>query len=105
MDIKLVLQSGSISRFHNTLVDKKQTVDQHSWEVAVILNEIYPDCSKELLVYALLHDCNEQATGDVPSPTKRAYPKLKMLLDKIEKEYAKKHSQAASARFFLRKKC
>lgn len=89
MNIKKVLQSGSVMRYHNTRVDVKQTLDQHSWEVAIILQEIYPECSKELLVYALVHDAAEMYAGDAPAPAKRSVRGLKALLDKVEKTYAR----------------
>ena len=71
-------------RYHCTLIDKKQTVDSHSWETAIILTRIYPQCSKKLLEYALVHDCGESVTGDVPAPIKKRYPYLKDEYDKIE---------------------
>lgn len=89
MNLKKVLQSGSVMRYHNSQIDKKQTLDQHSWEVAVILQEIYPECSKELLVYSLVHDAAEMYAGDAPAPAKRSVRGLKALLDKVEKTYAR----------------
>lgn len=82
--IKSLLDSGSVVRYHCTLIDKKQTVDSHSWETAVILTRIYPECSKELLEFALLHDCGEVASGDAPAPIKKRYPSLKQTYDEIE---------------------
>lgn len=82
--IKSILDSGSVVRYHSTLIDKKQNVDSHSWETAVILSRIYPECSKELLEYALVHDSGEIITGDVPTPVKKKYPCLKETYDQIE---------------------
>lgn len=89
MDIIKILQSGSVMRYHNTMIDRKQTLDQHSWEVAIILDYIYPEASKELLIYALVHDAPELYSGDVPAPAKRDVPGLKDLMDMVEKNYAK----------------
>lgn len=87
MNIMKVLESGSVRRYHQTGVSRLQTNDQHSWEVAVILQYINPDCSKDALLYALFHDCAELHTGDMPATVKRAYADLKSMLDKIEKDY------------------
>lgn len=82
--IKPLLDSGSVVRYHCTLIDRKQNVDSHAWETAVILTRIFPQCSKELLQYALVHDCGESVTGDVPAPIKKRYPHLKDTYDQIE---------------------
>jgi 5'-deoxynucleotidase YfbR-like HD superfamily hydrolase len=68
-------------------VDKKQQIDSHSWEVAVILLKIYPECSKELLAHALTHDSGEIHTSDIAAPVKRMKPELKVMLDELEEIY------------------
>jgi|APSaa5957512576_1039674.scaffolds.fasta_scaffold02914_4 5'-deoxynucleotidase YfbR-like HD superfamily hydrolase len=87
MDIKKVLESGRVSRYHATLIDKKQTVDIHSWEVAVVLRHIYPNCSRDLLFYALTHDSAEIYTSDIAAPVKKRNPELKEVFDRMEDEY------------------
>lgn len=88
MNIDKVLQSGDVQRYHATTVHNKQLLSSHHWEVAVIMLKIYPECSKQLLVEALTHDCSEAFTGDTPSTAKKACPELKVLLDGLEKQYA-----------------
>ena len=49
-----------------------------------ILLAIWPDLPKDVLIYALLHDIGEIATGDLPFPTKAKNPKLKEIMDDAE---------------------
>ena len=54
-----------------------QTLGHHQWGVAVLLLELFPDCSMETLKEALLHDTGEPGAGaDVSAPAKAKYPKL-----------------------------
>jgi len=76
MNILKVLESGRVARYHSTLIEKKQPVSDHSWEVAIILKQIYPTVSGALLFYALTHDAAEIYTSDLASPVKRANPNI-----------------------------
>lgn len=87
MNIKAVLEAGQVMRYHSTLIREKQSNSEHQYEVAVILSHIYPEGSKELMLYALTHDSSEIFTGDMPAPIKREEPKLKQVLDQIESTY------------------
>lgn len=54
-----------------------QTLGHHQWGVAVLLLELFPDCSRETLREALLHDTGEPGAGaDVSAPAKAKYPAL-----------------------------
>lgn len=54
-----------------------QTLGHHQWGVAVLLLELFPDCSMATLKEALLHDTGEPGAGaDVSAPAKRKYPAL-----------------------------
>lgn len=54
-----------------------QTLGHHQWGVAVLLLELFPDCSMETLKEALLHDTGEPGAGaDVSAPAKAKYPRL-----------------------------
>jgi len=87
MNIRKILQSGNVVRFHNSIGMDKQKNSEHEWEVALILQHIYPDCSKQLLLAALTHDAAEYFTGDIPFPTKQASPELKSVLDRLEQQW------------------
>lgn len=87
MDIKTVLDSGHVVRYHCAPIDQKQSNSSHQWEVAVILTQIYPQVSAQLLTFALTHDVAEMVTGDMPSPIKKEVPELKAILDELEEDY------------------
>jgi len=87
MKLRKTLDTGKTVRYHATLIDKKQNVAEHSWEVAIILKEIYPQCSADLFFYALTHDCAEMYTGDLPATVKKDVPHVKALFDDLEDRY------------------
>ena len=99
MNLKKVLDSGSVIRYHATLIDKKQDTAQHQFGVTLILTAIYPKCSKELMLYALTHDAAEIITGDIPAPVKRANPSIKKAFDALEKQHREGALQLSSSPF------
>ena len=54
MNLKKILDAGSVVRYHSTLIDKKQFNSEHQWEVGIILKKIYPECSADLLFHSLM---------------------------------------------------
>ena len=57
-----------VRRWH-TNPDLCHTVDPvgwHSSRMAILALEIWPDCSRDLLVACLCHDLGESVTGDIP---------------------------------------
>jgi len=87
MNINTILNSGDVVRFHNHSGIDKQRNSEHQWGVALVLNYIYPNASKELILAAMTHDAAEYYTGDVPFPVKKDHPELSHLLRKIEKQW------------------
>jgi 5'-deoxynucleotidase YfbR-like HD superfamily hydrolase len=84
MNIKKVLQSGGVVRYHNHVGIDKQPLSSHQWGVALIVQKIYPICSKELLLAALTHDASEYWTGDVPAPVKWSSALVKEMMEGLE---------------------
>lgn len=84
MKIKTILNSGEVVRFHNHSGIDKQKNSEHQWGVALIVEYIYPNCSKQLLLAALTHDAHEYFTGDIPFPIKQHSPELKGVLQGLE---------------------
>ena len=66
-----------VSRFHTVAsLNPKQTVGSHSYGVAILINELWADASKELLQKALYHDVPEVMLGDIPFTAKRNHPEI-----------------------------
>lgn len=84
---QMLRKGGSVKRWHTISNAKEQTVAAHSWGVAVIIMDLWPDSRAALLHAALLHDVPEQLIGDVPSPTKWAHPRLAKELDLAEESF------------------
>lgn len=75
---------NKVKRYHTIDLLVPETVGHHSANMAVLVTMIYPECTLEMLKWALLHDIAEQWTGDVPAPAKWASPALKSALDELE---------------------
>jgi len=84
-----ILSGGEVKRYHTMKTIGEQTVANHSWGVAVILNWLKPDISKAALLKALSHDVAEKRTGDMPAPTKWNNKDLAYELHVVEKEIEK----------------
>ncbi len=90
-------EAGQVGRCHVVPTVGSQDVSQHCWNVAIIVWSIASNDTSEmgeprpeLLAYALLHDCAEVVTGDVPSPAKWMYPELEKALKSVESDFHKK---------------
>lgn len=66
----LKLRGGGVTRYHVEPGCAAQTVADHSWRVAVIAHELWPE-RPHLVMAALYHDVAEGLTGDMPAPIKR----------------------------------
>ena len=67
----LELRKGGVTRrLHTVPMLGSQTVAQHSWGVAVLLVQLHPNPSLQLLKAALWHDVAEAWVGDVPATAK-----------------------------------
>lgn len=69
--LALKLRGGAVKRYHTEPIDIRQDVAQHTWRMMVILQHIWPDASRELLLAAMRHDMAEVFVGDLPAPLKR----------------------------------
>lgn len=71
-----IRKGGDVKRFHTVTMLREHLVSSHSWGVATIILDVYPECSKELLIAALYHDVPEHIVGDMPATTKWRHPEL-----------------------------
>ena len=76
--------SGKVKRWHTRHSIPPQTTADHSWGVAMILLQFCPNPSAALLRAAIIHDCGELVTGDIPGNFKRSNPELTKSLDALE---------------------
>ena len=83
----MLRKGGSVKRWHTITNAKEQTVAAHSWGVAVIVMELWPDSRTHRIYASLLHDVPEQLIGDVPAPTKWAHPRLAKELGVAEESF------------------
>jgi len=88
-----IYEAGEVRRFHTTRVLHPQSVGEHSWGVAFILQWLcYPLLpSAAVLCAALCHDLPESETGDVPAPAKWRHAKLAEALDVAELDFVSTH--------------
>lgn len=91
--VEFALNGGFTKRFHTVQTLREHTVGHHSFGVAVLCIYLSGDVKPrvELITSALFHDLAEQMVGDIPSPTKRSIPSLKIELDKYEEEFLAKY--------------
>lgn len=90
-DFTTLYQSGAVKRWHTRFTLKEQDVAAHSWGVAMIVAYVEPEASAALLKAALVHDCAEISTGDVPYPVKRDHEPLRTELSKVEGAFEDEH--------------
>jgi len=83
----LVRSGYNVQRFHAGRRIQAETVGHHSANLCAILLELWPDCSRDLLVAGLMHDVAEGYTGDIPYPVKADHPSLKASLGLVEAEW------------------
>jgi len=67
---------SAVKRYHILRTHRIQTVGEHSHGVALLVMQVEPNCTAELLKAALTHDFHERDTGDMPSTAKWLYPPL-----------------------------
>ena len=82
------LKGGDVLRYHTRPeVAEKQDVAAHSWRSLVLLTTLWPDASKNSILFVLYHDVAELEIGDVPATTKWKYKDLAKTLTVIENDY------------------
>ena len=90
----LTTRLSAISRYSQTHLIKSESVLEHTGFVAIsallIATSLDVDINYGMLLKkALVHDIDELATGDIPSPTKYANRKIQEAICEIEEENMK----------------
>ena len=82
--------AGRIRRLHiRPMNGEEQNVAAHTWGVVMILLDLFPDVSRDAIIFALRHDVPEVVTGDIPANVKWDNPGLEEALEKREREFLK----------------
>lgn len=108
LSIQDILAVGAVDRWHNTATARRQSLAEHSYQVAMLaakLAHAEEDLGKpldafewsQLFLCALTHDLHEVDFGDIPSPTKwllqARIPALGRVDDHLEDEFwARRHA-------------
>ena len=58
----------------------------HSYAVSILIDQLWPDSSKQLIMAALYHDVPEIILGDIPATAKWDYPELHKAFEKAERK-------------------
>lgn len=81
----LFRDAGAVKRYHACRMTREQTLAAHSFGVAMLVQQVFPECRKELLLAAMKHDLPELITGDIPAPVKRTSVAISLILEEMEK--------------------
>ena len=82
------MNGAAVKRYHTIPTINSETVGEHSFGVAMMVLAITEQkASANLLKAALFHDMAEQHTGDVPFPSKKAFPIVKFALEAAEESW------------------
>ena len=83
-----IRMAGRIRRLHiRPMNGEEQNVAAHTWGVVMILLDLFPDVSRDAIIFALRHDVPEVVTGDIPANVKWDNAELEEALEKREKEF------------------
>jgi hypothetical protein len=75
--IQDIMRANYVERWQLVNVSRRQTVAEHSFNVAIIVKSIAEEMKFDsgvidhIMKYALMHDLDEVITGDIPTPTKQ----------------------------------
>lgn len=78
--------SGEAVRWHTWPMLRRESIAEHSWQVARVLLAIWPLCPRELLIHCIVHDLGETGPGDAPYPSKLNSPVLAKEHARLERE-------------------
>lgn len=74
-------------RYHTVAMQaERQTVGAHSYAVSILIDQLWPDSSKQLIMAALYHDVPEVILGDIPATAKWSYPEIQQAFERAEKK-------------------
>ena len=87
VNLSFIKRYSVIPRIH------EESIAEHSFFVASIVIQLYEQynfCVGLAVSMAIVHDWTESYTDDITVATKRAYPEIAKVVDKVEEKVAKK---------------
>ncbi len=75
---------GRVERAHGIPHHGSYSNAAHSWGVAMLMLQLWPEDFPRLAAACLIHDIPECWTGDIPAPSMRYIPGMKEAIGKIE---------------------
>ena len=74
-------------RFHTVAMQaERQTVGAHSYAVSILIDQLWPDSTKQLIMASLYHDVPELILGDIPATAKWSFPEVHKAFEDAEKK-------------------
>jgi len=80
-------RNGQVVRKHTMENIRAENDAEHTWGLTMLLICAWPNVPEHIIKMAIIHDCGERATGDMPGPTKWANPVLGDEMDRLEKQH------------------
>ncbi len=79
-------EAGKVLRCHNVPHHGTYSVAEHSWQAVMLMVQLHPDPSRNLLIAMACHDVAERFYGDQPVPVGWAKPEIRRLQKEAEAE-------------------
>lgn len=81
-----IRRGGAVTRCHTVPYQGRYTVAEHSWGVAILAMQLYPNSWLRIVEACLTHDVPELITGDIPSPVIKESAELRRKLMDMDNE-------------------
>lgn len=76
---------GAVRRAHGLRQIGDYNVAEHSWGVAMLILQLWPEDFERLAAPALVHDIAEAWVGDIPAPVCKYVPAIKQAAEVLER--------------------
>jgi 5'-deoxynucleotidase YfbR-like HD superfamily hydrolase len=75
---------GAVERCHGIRHQMSYSNARHSWGVAMIILQVWPEHFQDLAAFAISHDVPEGWVGDIPMPVKKYSQEIKSAVSLME---------------------
>ena len=84
--IELARLGGGVERCHMVPHQGSYSNAAHSWGVALLMLQLFPEDFPRLAAYCITHDIPEAWVGDIPAHTKQRAPAIGQALEAMENQ-------------------